>query len=130
VKKAVWQRLVEIFKASAPDAYAAIRDRFDQAASELGAAIGVVDPDTDPVEITKADDETRRAWWTSEEKAAELGRLLGPLVSAAFLNSVRQVETDEVMLALTVDPKDADRIDIWRAWTLPPVPAEAADLRR
>ena len=97
-----------------------IKDRWNQAASELTTAIGIVDPDTNPIEITKADDETRRAWWAGEEKSAELGRLLGPLVSAAFLLGVRQAETDEVMVALTTDPKATDRIHVRRAWTLPP----------
>jgi hypothetical protein len=118
-KNAVWQRLAEIHNASAPDAWAVIRDRWNQAASELTSAIGIVDPDTDAVEITKADDETRRAWWTSEEKSAELTCLLAPLTSAAFLLGVRQAETDEAMVALTVDPRSADRIDVWRAWALP-----------
>jgi hypothetical protein len=32
---------------------------------------------------------------------------------------VRGAETDEVLVALTTDPRSADRIDVWRAWTVP-----------
>ncbi|HWT47659.1 MAG TPA: hypothetical protein VN255_03435 [Mycobacterium sp.] len=31
---------------------------------------------------------------------------------------MRATDTDEVLLALTVDPRSADRIDVWRAWTM------------
>ncbi|MBX7431125.1 hypothetical protein JDV09_03220 [Mycobacterium sp. Y57] len=132
VRVDISQRIRTVYSKHAPDIYAAVSKNFNAAAQAFIKAANTFDPEASPQVAIEASAELQKAWKTSAAAAAELTALTPALLSAALLAGVTGssenphanrgshhrddiVEAD-LLLALTVDPGDIDRQQLWAAW--------------
>lgn len=116
VDTAVLYRLRDILSPHVRSNYAAVAAQFDAAAAELRAAATHVDLDAEPIDVLALPDKSRRAWSGASTVAAQLTRLIDPLIAAVELIGVQEVARDELQIPLMIDTANADRHPLWRAW--------------
>ncbi|NOQ56876.1 hypothetical protein [Mycolicibacterium fortuitum] len=90
VGTAIAARLGEIVTEHAADIYKTVQTAFNKAATAFAKGAAVVDPETSPEDVLSLGDlKAQEAWRDSANLAAELDRLLLPLIAAATNAGVR-----------------------------------------
>lgn len=106
-----------VYAEHAVDNYCTLATRFDYAASQFLGHASVVDPETDPDAVVDASEKVRKAWRGAELSAGTMTQLLPALAAAAALAGFCDDEGDDgTLLALSVDPGEADPVQLWEAW--------------
>lgn len=129
VETAIANRLAEIVREGAQDAYKAVQRAFNDAADKFAKAVAVIDPETAAEDVIALGDlKKQQAWRDAADLAAELDRLLLPLAAAATnagahhpaendSTGSRTPHTYAMVIGLTVDSTGVDNIrDIWDPW--------------
>lgn len=108
--------LREAWRPDAATVYNQAADMFDHAAEQLAAAAALIDPEADPETVVSESAAKRTAWAAAPLHANDLNRLIDPLRAAAWLAGADTYGSDQLLLALLTDPKNAHRRRIWQAW--------------
>lgn len=115
IRSRVHAQIREHYAAHAIAVYESVGEKFTAAAEAFTAAAATVDPETPAELIIDATDRIRKAWRSAEIHAAELHRLLEPLLAAAVLAKICGDDAD-ALLPLTVDTDGLHRREVWSAW--------------
>ena len=118
IADAVLQQLVEIYSPVSRENYQRIADRYNAVGAEFAAAAGAVDIEADAEQVIRGSEQERAAWGDGPVIGARLDGFMGPLRAAAELCGV-STKSQEVRLALAVDPGNAHRRAVWSAWEKP-----------
>ncbi|OBK07261.1 hypothetical protein A5639_15855 [Mycolicibacterium conceptionense] len=130
VVTAGWRRLKEIYSTVALDNYQAIAARWNAAAEEFTAAVGVVDPGASADVVIELDSKSQKLWKRGRELSAQLDELSVILQTAGMLAGISNAETNQnspvtgqwqdgmksMLIGLCADPGDLHRRQVWQEW--------------